>query len=226
MHKFIIGLSILFFALSGFITFKALEIPVKNTRNQTDQEGSKSKNLSPEVKDISGQAATEQAANRALVEELQGTIAKLEGELSNKNEQSQVKVETGGPKEKARILTVLGAGAFRSGQDVINEDMINTVKEIIPDILAYPDHRVIIEGHTDNIPISSSSGKRYRDNMELSFLRAKAVAEILVNNKISLERISVIGYGDTRPIASNDTDEDRVKNRRVEVKLVPGGKEF
>ncbi|MBI4681984.1 MAG: OmpA family protein [Nitrospirae bacterium] len=226
MHKFITGLSVLLFTLSGFITFKALLIPVKNTHNQTSQEVSKSEDLSPEVKDILGQASREKAANQALVEELQGTIAKLEGELSNKNEASQVNVKTGGPKEKARILTVLGAGAFRSGQDVINKDMIHTIEEIIPDILASPDHHVIIEGHTDNIPISLSAGRRYRDNMELSYLRAKAVAEILVNNKISLERISIIGYGDTHPIASNDTDEDRVKNRRVEVKLVPGGKEF
>ncbi len=103
---------------------------------------------------------------------------------------------------------------------------MNAVKELVPDILASPDHRVIIEGHTDNMPIMQSTGKRYRDNMELSFLRAKAVARILEKNGISLERISVIGYGDTRPIASNETHEGRIKNRRVEVKLIPGDKEF
>jgi outer membrane protein OmpA-like peptidoglycan-associated protein len=62
--------------------------------------------------------------------------------------------------------------------------------------------------------------------MELSFLRAKAIADILVKRGISLERISVIGSGDTRPIDSNETNEGRVKNRRVEVKLIPGDMEF
>jgi outer membrane protein OmpA-like peptidoglycan-associated protein len=61
--------------------------------------------------------------------------------------------------------------------------------------------------------------------MELSFLRAKAVARILVKHGISLERISIIGYGETHPIASNETDAGRAKNRRVEVKLVPEDKE-
>jgi outer membrane protein OmpA-like peptidoglycan-associated protein len=62
--------------------------------------------------------------------------------------------------------------------------------------------------------------------MELSFLRAKAVGDMLIKNGISSERISVIGYGDTRPIASNETYEGRVKNRRVEVKLLPADREF
>jgi outer membrane protein OmpA-like peptidoglycan-associated protein len=62
--------------------------------------------------------------------------------------------------------------------------------------------------------------------VELSFLRAKAVADILVGKGIPFERISVIGYGDTRPIDTNETDEGKLKNRRVEVKLVPQDKEF
>ncbi|HBH62622.1 MAG TPA: cell envelope biogenesis protein OmpA, partial [Nitrospiraceae bacterium] len=68
--------------------------------------------------------------------------------------------------------------------------------------------------------------KRYIDNMELSFLRAKAVASLLVENGISRDRISITGYGETRPIASNETDEGRIKNRRVEIKLVPEDKEL
>jgi flagellar motor protein MotB len=92
--------------------------------------------------------------------------------------------------------------------------------------MASPDNRVVIEGHTDNIPIRRSPGKRYLDNMELSFLRAKAVASILVKNGISPERISVVGYGDSRPIDSNETVSGRINNRRVEVKLTPEDKEF
>ncbi|GBD95376.1 MAG TPA: OmpA family protein [Nitrospirae bacterium] len=226
MRNFIIGLSVLFLSLSGIITFKALEIPAEDTRYQNNLKVVKSKDLSPKSEDVSGQLAKEQAANRALVEKLQATIATLEDKLSNKIEETQANVETERSKKTARVLAVFGDGAFRTGQVVINKGLMNAVKESVRDILASPDYRVIIEGHTDNMPIKLSSGKQYRDNLDLSFLRAKAIANILVKYGISRERISVIGYGDTRPIASNETNEGRAKNRRVEVKLIPEDKEF
>ena len=225
MRNIIIGLSVLFFTLSGIITFKALETPANSTHYQKAPEGLRTNNLSPQSEERTGQLAREQEANRALVEELQAKIATLEGELSNNNEERAANVDTKGSEKEIGVLAVLGSGMFRSGQIVINEDLVYIIKELVPDIEASSGHRVIIEGHTDNIPISPSYERRYKDNRELSFLRAKAVADILVEQGISPERISVIGYGDTRPIASNETVEGRVKNRRVEVKLTPGDRE-
>ncbi|HDH06628.1 MAG TPA: hypothetical protein ENH01_13155, partial [Nitrospirae bacterium] len=94
MRNYIIGLSILLLALSGIITFKALDIPVRNTHYQDNPKGLKSKDLPPEPEEITGQLAKEQAANRVLVEELQATISRLEDKLSNKTEESQTNVET------------------------------------------------------------------------------------------------------------------------------------
>jgi flagellar motor protein MotB len=184
------------------------------------------KALSTESGDMLDQLAKDQAANRVLVEELQATISKLEGELTDKEEESKGPAMAELPMQKTRLLAVLGAGSFRSGQVIMSEELMNSVADLVPDIIASPDYSVRIEGHTDNIPIASSTGKRYTDNMELSFLRAKAVSKILVKKGISPERISVVGYGDTRPVESNETEEGRIKNRRVEVKLVPQGKEF
>ncbi len=226
MRKFIIGLSLLFYALSGTIIFRALEIPARNTSYQNDQEGLKPKNLPPKVEDMQGQFAKEQAANRALIKEMKATIANLEDKLSEKTKEIQVTVKNEGAHKKTRVLAVLGGGAFSSGQVGIDVNLMNAVKELGPAIQASPDYRVIIEGHTDNKPIKSSAGTQYTDNMELSFLRAKTVALILEKYGISLDRISVIGYGDTRPVASNDSEEGRAKNRRVEVKIIPGDKEF
>jgi outer membrane protein OmpA-like peptidoglycan-associated protein len=62
--------------------------------------------------------------------------------------------------------------------------------------------------------------------MDISFVRAKAVAREFEKEGISSKRISVIGYGDTRPIASNGTVEGRAKNRRVVVKLILYEKEI
>ena len=127
---------------------------------------------------------------------------------------------------KIKVLSVFGGGTFRPGQDVINDISFSIIENLIEEISASPNSLVIIEGHTDNTPIKASAYKQYRDNMDLSFLRAKAIANILAFHGISLDRISVIGYGDTRPIDSNDTKEGRAKNRRVEVKLAPEEREM
>lgn len=221
MRNLIIGLSILFFVLSGIITFKALEIPVKNSRYQNNPKESISKDLSFKLENISIQFAKEQAANRTLVEELLSTVTRLENKLSNMKEETQANVKAEGPKKTTRVLAVLAGGMLSSGQVVINENQVKAVKKIVLDLLAFPDKRLIIEGHTDNRPIKSFPGEKHIDNMGLSLLRAEAIANMLVKSGISPERISVIGYADTRPIATNKTFEGRAKNRRVEVKLIP-----
>ncbi len=226
MRNLIIGISLCFFSLSAFIAFRASEIDVDFTYNQPDRQTPELKDLPAKSENDQRDIAQEQSANRALVEELQARINQLEDRLLSTDEEMEARLEAERAKKRTRTLAVLGAGAFRSGQVSVNEDLLQSVQALVPDITASPGYRVMIEGHTDNLPISATAGKRYRDNMELSFLRARAVATILVQSGISRDRISVVGYGDTRPISSNDTPEGRVRNRRVEVKLVPAGKEF
>jgi flagellar motor protein MotB len=188
MRNIIIGLSIFFFALSGIVIYKTLQIPSDTFRYQTNLQVVNSKELSSKAKDMS-------------------------------DKKSRTVDQTKESFKKARVLAVFSDGTFRSGEFVMNNNLKTAVQKLGPDIKASPGHRVVIEGHTDNI--RPSSGKKYMDNIELSFLRANAVALQLVKSGIALERISVIGYGDTRPIASNNTSEGRARNRRVEVKLVP-----
>jgi flagellar motor protein MotB len=216
MRFILIGLSIIFFALSALITFRALGLPVHNTSYQ-DSRG----NRSSASTDVIHKLTEEQNANKALVADLQATIARLEDKLTTKEEALKYAHSTAS-ENRTWTLAVFGGGTFRSGQDVINDISFSTIENLVSEISANPDSRVIIEGHTDNIPIKSSAGRRYRDNMDLSYLRAKAIANILTFHGISSDRISVIGYGDTRPVDTNDTAEGRAKNRRVEVKLVPG----
>jgi len=226
MRKLIIVLSLILFTLSGIITLKALGISANNSAFQSTAKAPEPKYPSPVKVVESGQRAGEQAANRALVEEPEASVTRLEDKLSNNNDEKQENTRHGTSQDTAKVLSVLGAGAFRPGQFDLSKNLIASVKEVVPEIMASPDHRVIIEGHTDNIPINASAEKQYKDNMELSFLRAKAVALILTENGIALDRVSVIGYGDTRPVDSNKKREGRIKNRRVEIKLVPGDREF
>lgn len=219
MRNFIIGCSILFFVLSGLIVLKSLNMSVGNSGFSNATTTQKPLPIAHEIEDILEQFTREQAASRAMIEQLQVNINTLEDKLADKVEISpDIDISKALSKEEI-TLSVIGKGVFGRGEIVQKKVLMNIVDKIIPDILAYPDHRVLIEGHTCNIGTPEY-------NMDLSLKRAKAVATMLSSNGISHERISFTGYGETRPVASNDTYEGRVQNRRVEVTLVPAGKEF
>ena len=79
-----------------------------------------------------------------------------------------------------------------------------------------PDRKVLIEGHTDSIGSSEY-------NLQLSLLRAELVQSFLVGNGLPADRITAIGYGETRPEAPNDSATGRQQNRRVEVVILDAG---
>ena len=81
--------------------------------------------------------------------------------------------------------------------------------------------KVSIEGHTDNLPLTSSSS--YQDNWGLSAARALSVLRYFVDQaNLDPQQFMVAGYADTKPVAPNDNDEDRQKNRRVEIIVLRG----
>lgn len=84
--------------------------------------------------------------------------------------------------------------------------------------IPYP---VRVEGHTDNVPIHTA---RYPSNWELSIARAVSVVKYFAESgKINPQRLSAVGYGDTRPLVPNDSPANRTRNRRVEIVLVTEG---
>ena len=193
MRNFIIILSILFFILSGFVMYKEASL----------------------VEETFDKLTKKHEESRSQLEQLETMVAGLEKE----KEMAKAETERLRAASETRVLAVIGGGVFRSGQIIITEDLMNIVNKIVPEILSSPGRALVIEGHTDNIPIKGA-GRGYKDNMELSFIRAKAVARILAENGAPSDRMTVASYGETRPIASNDTPEGRAKNRRVVVKLV------
>ncbi|HEY8157776.1 MAG TPA: OmpA family protein [Methylobacter sp.] len=219
MRFIIFGLSVIFFTLAAIVTFKALELPVHEISYQLPQKDAvPSKDVVPSETDYAiKKLMEEQAANRAIVADLQATIAQLEGQLKTK-EVALKSVKTTEADTSPRTLAVFGGGTFRPGKIDISDAALATIENFVGEISASKGSRVIIEGHTDNIP----TGKLNIDNKDLSLRRARAIANILVSRGVSPDRISAIGYGDARPIDSNDTEEGRAKNRRVEVKLMPG----
>jgi len=93
----------------------------------------------------------------------------------------------------------------------------------IADALDKMPHAVRVEGHTDNVPIQT---RRFPSNWELSVARAVNVVKYFAEvSNIDPKRLSAVGYGESRPVAPNDTRANRAKNRRVEIFLLTEGKE-
>ncbi|MGF1534577.1 MAG: OmpA family protein [Bernardetiaceae bacterium] len=87
-----------------------------------------------------------------------------------------------------------------------------------------PDFLIQIEGHTDAVPFAP--GSEYQDNWDLSVLRAAVIARLLVKNKVTPTRIIAAGLSKYHPIADNDTEAGRKKNRRTEIVLIPDTKKI
>lgn len=126
------------------------------------------------------------------------------------------KVHVGSDK-RGIVLTLSNTILFDSGTAELKPDAERLLDNLI-EITKETDYLIMVEGHTDDIPISSPN---YPSNWELSTARAARVARYLLKvDGLRPERFSVVGYADTRPIISNHTSENRAKNRRVELILV------
>ena len=102
---------------------------------------------------------------------------------------------------------------FGSGQAELENTGLDVIDRLIPTLAASP-HRIIVEGHTDNLPIQT---ERFPSNWELSASRASSVVRYLQLAGIEATRLSATGYADTRPIADNGSEPGRASNRRVEL---------
>jgi len=109
---------------------------------------------------------------------------------------------------------------FQSGSWAVNTDGKTAVRSLGDVLAENPDIAVLIEGHTDNVPYSGNGA--LTSNWDLSTKRATAIVNILrENTAINPENLTAAGRGEYAPIATNDTEEGRAKNRRIEVILTP-----
>lgn len=119
--------------------------------------------------------------------------------------------------ERGVSVILVDSLLFQSGR----ADLKVESKEVLEDIavvLNEIDNQIIIEGHTDNLPIHTYM---FASNWELSTARAVVVTRFLVENAgVNPTRISAQGYGEFRPIALNDTAENKAKNRRVNILIL------
>lgn len=151
------------------------------------------------------------------LDELNQAKRLLENRLSSEINDKQVRLEM---MEKGLVITFVADILFDSGKAKIRNEaypLLDKVAVVLKENV--PELNVGIEGHTDNDPIKYSG---WKSNWELSTARALSVLHYLTDERgILPKRVSATGYGEYRPVASNDIKEGRQLNRRVEVVILP-----
>ncbi len=155
------------------------------------------------------------ALNREIAETREHA-RRLKMALKDDIERGAVAIETEG---KKIIIRIMEQASFDSGRAVVRPEFMPTITKITG-LIDNAIGEVTISGHTDNVPINTPE---FRSNWELSTSRAVTVAHVLFDQKrINENRVTITGHADTRPVAENDTAENRAKNRRVEISIVRG----
>jgi outer membrane protein OmpA-like peptidoglycan-associated protein len=111
-------------------------------------------------------------------------------------------------------VTFRGDVTFDKGSAIVKPGLYAEINRLARVLAQYPEAVIRVEGYTD-----SEGSEAY--NMKLSIQRAKAVRDLLFKQGTGTRWIAVVGFGETRPIATNDTEAGRQKNRRVEIKVFP-----
>jgi chemotaxis protein MotB len=155
---------------------------------------------------------------RAQKEREAAEFAALKKRLEQELNQTQVKVTQ--LKNQMRVINLSSEVLFNSGSAEIKPAGQKVLALIASTLNNYPNRQVFIEGHTDDIPMSQNS--TYGSNWELSSARAISAVKILQeNNQVAPARLKVVGHGEFKPVTSNETEEGRRLNRRIEIKLLP-----
>jgi chemotaxis protein MotB len=146
--------------------------------------------------------------------ELLPSLQVLSLELQNEIKAGQIQIIM---QQRGLVISFTQAALFPSGEDVISTGAFSSLERVAAAIGKIP-NPVRLEGHTDSVPIKTA---RFRSNWELSAARSIALLELLSTRLgVPKERISIAGYAETAPAASNDTETGRARNRRVDVVIL------
>jgi len=158
---------------------------------------------------------------KTKAEEAQKTSRTYEEMLEKmKIEISQGQVTISELKGKLTV-NLVDAVLFDSGKSEVKPAGLVVLQKVIDILKTVKDKAIRIEGHTDNVQISGSLSKKYPSNWELSSARAINVTRYLQQQGIDPAVLSAVAYGEHHPVAGNNSDEGKAKNRRIEIILVP-----
>lgn len=151
------------------------------------------------------------ALSAALNKDMQKAQAEIQEMIKEGKMAGQVQMD----KEGMRITLEENSqmSFFESGRAELTDNMRGQLDKIAPVLRQLSEkHDIVVEGHTDNIPIAT---KQFASNWELSTARATSVVKSMLASNFNPKRMSAVGYGEFHPIVVNDSEVNRKKNRRV-----------
>jgi chemotaxis protein MotB len=156
------------------------------------------------------QTTSQQAALAELLPSMQYLSRTLEVEIH----QGKIEIHF---EPRGLVVSLRQATFFPSGEDTVDPATYPSIEKIAQTIRELP-NSVRLEGHTDSVPIHTA---RFRSNWELSAARGIAVMELFATRfEVPRQRMAIAGYADTAPLDSNDTEEGRAHNRRVDIVIL------
>ena len=186
---------------------------LKIMRQQTTDESKENLNFSSGDKNLNKKEIAKEIYS-AAVKRMQDEAKKITQILKSEIDSGTVEVEW---TDREIVIRIRERGTFSSGDDKIDQVFASLLKKIAIALNAV-EGKIIVSGHTDNRPISTS---RFPSNWVLSAARAAAVVHHLeAKENINPDRLQIRAYGDIKPIFTNYTEESRSKNRRVEISIL------
>lgn len=161
----------------------------------------------------------ERAAKEAEIQRLTKTHEDLTKSLQAEIAKGDIKIQ----QVRDRLtINMVDRVLFDSGQAQVKPAGLKVLKQVSDILKKVTDKQIRIEGHTDNVPIGAKLKERFPTNWELSTARATSVVRYLIEEGgVDRATLSAVGYADNRPVASNDGEEGRTANRRIEIVLYP-----
>ncbi|MBJ6801194.1 OmpA family protein [Geomonas propionica] len=157
---------------------------------------------------------TSSTRTRGSEQDFRASKASIEAYLMKAGAQNKVSVSV---TQRGLVVSLKEAGFFDSGSATLKQSSMALLNDVVASLATYS-NSVRVEGHTDNVPISSAA---FPSNWELSTTRATNVLQYLTKQEdFDPARISAAGYGEYRPVADNSDEEGRAQNRRVDIVLL------
>jgi chemotaxis protein MotB len=142
-----------------------------------------------------------------------GLVAELESEVTA----GQIQIEQLAEGIRVNLSQEI---LFRSGAVELETHGVGVLRKVAGQ-LAGTTHVIEVQGHSDNVPLSTSLARRWGTNWELAAARASSVVRVLQGEGVDPTRLTAVSFGEFAPVADNDTPEGRAHNRRIEIRLKP-----
>lgn len=194
------------------------EQKIKELENELKSKNAQITELKTEISGLSKERSQAIEEKDKAVAELKKTYTNLVDELKDEIKKGEIAVTQ--LRDKLS-LSMVDKILFDSGSADVKKDgkkVLDRVAEILKKVT---DKQIRIEGHTDNVKIGPRIAKKFPTNWELSNARATNVVRYLQEKGVDPKLLSPAGYAEYKPIESNDTEEGKSKNRRIEIVLIP-----